>query len=238
MGKRIEVLHVERPTPERRQRLGAEQRRESILRAAVEVFGAHGYRAGKVSDVAARVGVTEPVIFQNFGSKAALYAAVIERTVEEVNAHLDATLQRRGSAAAVLLHVLAPGRPSREHPSPLHAALFADAVALAAEPLLKEPAARAAQSVAQHLADLVRRGQSDGDIDSSIAPDAAAWMLLSVLAGRPARTTLMPKRKGLEHDVSALALLALGIGSAQRTGHPRGGKHCAPAAVATAREQS
>ncbi len=35
----------------------------------------------EVSDVAARVAVTEPVIFQNSGSKAALYAAVLDRVV-------------------------------------------------------------------------------------------------------------------------------------------------------------
>ncbi|HEY2265019.1 MAG TPA: helix-turn-helix domain-containing protein, partial [Streptosporangiaceae bacterium] len=61
-------------SPPRRTRLNAAQRRESILAAAVEVFSAAGYRAGKVSDVAALVGVSEPVIFQNFGSKAALFA--------------------------------------------------------------------------------------------------------------------------------------------------------------------
>lgn len=55
----------------------AAERRETILRAAAEVFAQAGYRAGKVSDVAARVGVTEPVIFQNFGSKAALFALAL-----------------------------------------------------------------------------------------------------------------------------------------------------------------
>ena len=63
---------VDDTAPARRTRMTAEQRRTSILDAATEVFAAAGYRAGKVSDVAARVGVTEPVIFQNFGSKAAL----------------------------------------------------------------------------------------------------------------------------------------------------------------------
>jgi Bacterial regulatory proteins, tetR family len=72
-----------------RTRLPAAERRESILRAAAEAFAESGYRAGKVSDVAARVGVTEPVIFQNFGSKAALFAAVLDRAAADVRAHLD-----------------------------------------------------------------------------------------------------------------------------------------------------
>ena len=61
-----------------RTRVAAVERRETILRAAAEVFAEVGYRAGKASDIAVRVSVTEPVILQNFGSKAALFAAVIE----------------------------------------------------------------------------------------------------------------------------------------------------------------
>src|SRR3984885_6896151 len=84
--------------PSKRTRLSAAERRETILRAATEVFAEAGYRAGKVSDVAARVGVTEPVIFQNFGSKAALFAAVLERAAAQVRASLDERLAGFGSA--------------------------------------------------------------------------------------------------------------------------------------------
>ena len=76
------MRNVEEKAPARRTRLTAAKRRESILNAAVEVFSAAGYRAGKVSDVAVLVGVSEPVIFQNFGSKAALFAAVVDRVAD------------------------------------------------------------------------------------------------------------------------------------------------------------
>ena len=76
------------PRPQRT-RPPAAERRETILRAAAEVFADAGYRAAKVSDVAALVGVTEPVIFQNFGSKAAPFAAVVERAAAEVAASMD-----------------------------------------------------------------------------------------------------------------------------------------------------
>src|SRR5881394_1051905 len=96
--------------PSRRTRLSAAQRRESILAAAVEVFSAAGYRAGKVSDVAALVGVSEPVIFQNFGSKAALFAAVVDRVAGHVQAELDRLASQPGSAAGLLAHALEPGQ--------------------------------------------------------------------------------------------------------------------------------
>src|SRR5580693_6721158 len=92
--------------PSKRTRLSAAERRETILRAATEVFAEAGYRAGKVSDVAARVGVTEPVIFQNFGSKAALFAAVLDRLAGDVRASLDDLAEHHDSVAGLLTHVL------------------------------------------------------------------------------------------------------------------------------------
>lgn len=214
---------MQHATPGRRSRLSAEQRRESILEAAVEIFAAGGYRAAKVSDVAAKVGVTEPVIFQNFGSKAALYAAVLARAAQDARASLDTLAAEFGSAAELLAHVLTPGHDARAQHAPLHALLFMDAVGLAADPALKGPTNRTVRAVADHLADLVRRAQSDGDVHADVDADAAAWLLLSVLAGRPARAAAMPNRDPLEQHVSALALRALGIDLPEPT--PRAHPH-------------
>src|SRR6516164_5965291 len=194
---------VDNTAPARRTRLTAEQRRESILKAATEVFAATGYRAGKVSDVAARVGVSEPVIFQNFGSKAALYAAVLDRVAEEVRDGLQDLAGEHGSASGLLAHVLSASPDRPPHGPGSRGVLFADAATLAADPGLAEPARRAARSLADHLADLLRRGQADGDIRADADPEAAAWLLLSVLSARPWRTAAMPDPDRLEDGVTA-----------------------------------
>jgi AcrR family transcriptional regulator len=134
--------------PSKRTRLSAAERRETILRAATEVFAEAGYRAGKVSDVAARVGVTEPVIFQNFGSKAALFAAVLERAAADIRASLDAPApstpapstpaDTHASASALLAHVLT--HPDPTHPDPTHPAA-AHPTPAAAHPDPADPAA-------------------------------------------------------------------------------------------------
>jgi hypothetical protein len=87
--------------------------------------------------------------------------------------------------------------------------LFGDAATLLADPGLTEPARSAAHSLAGHLADLVRRGQADGSIRTDADPEAAAWMLLSVLSARPWRAAVMPGSGRLEGDVADLALQAL-----------------------------
>ena len=62
---------------------------------------------------------------------------------------------------------------------------------------------------AARLADLVRRGQADGEIRADADPKAAAWLLLSVLSARPWRAAVMPDPDRREGDVAALALQAL-----------------------------
>jgi len=196
----------------RRTRLTAEQRRETILAAATEVFAASGYRAGKVSDVAARIGVTEPVIFQNFGSKAALFAAVLDRVADDVRASLDAVTGHHESVASLLAHILGPGLDARDaaasHGPGAHRTLFADAASLIADPEAGEAAARVARVVAGHLADLVRRGQQDGSVRADVNPSAAAWLVLSVLSTRPLRAGAADGAS-LEPDVDGLALSAI-----------------------------
>ena len=208
---------MDRPevAPARRTRLSAAQRRESILAAAVEVFSAAGYRAGKVSDVAALVGVSEPVIFQNFGSKAALFAAVVERVADHVQAELDRLASQPGSAAGLLAHALEPGHRHGHADGPhahgfgAHGVLFSDAFALIGEPELTEAARRAARTIAGHLADLIRRGQADGDIRAGLDPEPAAWLLLSVLSTRSFRAVVTPDPDRVEDGVTALALRLL-----------------------------
>jgi AcrR family transcriptional regulator len=205
----------------RRTRLSAADRRETILDAAVGVFAEAGYRAAKVSDVAERVGVTEPVIFQNFGSKAALFAAVVQRAAAEVRAWLDEAAAASGSASALLAHVLTASAHDQAVPNAGPAAapavggraaaaygvLFADAAALTTEPALSAAARDAVRAVAGHLADLVRNAQAAGDVRPATDPEAAAWLLLSVLSARRLRAMAMPS--GLEPAVTALALGAL-----------------------------
>ncbi|MGI8448166.1 MAG: TetR/AcrR family transcriptional regulator [Streptosporangiaceae bacterium] len=200
---------ADKAVPARRTRLTADQRRESILKAATEVFAEVGYRAGKVSDVAARVGVTEPVIFQNFGSKAALFAAVLDRVASDLHAELHSRPGLDDSAASLLAHILSPSRAGKPHALGSHRMLFADTASLIADPGAGEAASRAATVIAGHLADLVRRAQAEGNIRDDADPDAAAWLLLSVLSTRSLRAASMPRPGRLEPGVAALALRAI-----------------------------
>lgn len=58
-------------------RLGADERKEQLLAAALETFGAKGFNATSMNDVAAAAGVTKPVLYQHFESKHQLYLELL-----------------------------------------------------------------------------------------------------------------------------------------------------------------
>ena len=97
--------------------------------------------------------------------------------------------------------------------------LFADAIALTAEPELTGPACTAIRAIAAHLADLIRRAQADGGIRPDADPEAAAWLVLSVLSARRLRADTMPDADRLEAGVTALTLQALAERTASTPAH-------------------
>lgn len=64
-----------------RPRAAGERTAERILDAAEALFAERGYNGTTLRDVATRVGVRPPSLYNHFASKDALYAAVLERGI-------------------------------------------------------------------------------------------------------------------------------------------------------------
>jgi AcrR family transcriptional regulator len=68
-------------------------RRERIVEAAMRHFAEHGYRGGRVEDIANDVGVAKGTVFLDFASKEGLFLAAYQRAVSSLPAWLDAPEQ-------------------------------------------------------------------------------------------------------------------------------------------------
>lgn len=66
-------------------RLSAAERRAAIIEAAIRLFAERGFRGATTRELAAAVGVSEPVLYQHFPSKADLYKAIIETMMDLAN---------------------------------------------------------------------------------------------------------------------------------------------------------
>ncbi len=105
-----------------RRRLSAEERRESILRAASEVFGKHGYEHVRIDDVAAAAGISKALIYEHFASKQELYIELMNSAALEMLGRLVAAASAPGMAGALRMENAAAAgfRYVQEHPHAFH----------------------------------------------------------------------------------------------------------------------
>jgi len=197
------------PADSRRTRLSAADRRASIIDAATAVFAESGYQRSTMAQIAARLGVTEPVLFQNFGSKTGLYAAVVAHASEHMCAMMRTFATETDSVAALLAHLLSPGHIDELHAPGSLGVIFADAMTLTAESAVEQAVRQHMSELAAALTEVVIEGQRQGELRADLDPQAAAWLVLSFLAAHRFRSTVMPDRARLEEHIAAMTLRTL-----------------------------
>ncbi|WP_405182743.1 TetR/AcrR family transcriptional regulator [Nocardia sp. NBC_01377] len=198
-----------RPADSRRTRLSAAERRASIIDAATSAFAESGFQRSTMAHIAARVGVTEPVLFQNFGSKVGLYAAVVAHASGQMCAMMRAFAAETDSIAVLLEHLLSPGHIDELHAPGSLGVIFADAMTLTAEPAVEQAVRGHMGELAEVLTEVIAQGKQAGDLRSDLEPDAAAWLLLSFMSAHRFRSAVMPDRQRLEDHLAAMTLQAL-----------------------------
>jgi AcrR family transcriptional regulator len=55
------------------------ERREQLIGVGRTIFAARGFEAATVEEIAAKAGVSKPVVYEHFGGKEGLYAVVVDR---------------------------------------------------------------------------------------------------------------------------------------------------------------
>jgi AcrR family transcriptional regulator len=194
-----------------RRRLSADARRASILEAAVPVFAASGYEHTRMSDIAARIGVTEPVIYQNFGTKADLFAAALEHVSRQAAEHLRGLHAEHNNVHEWLRHLLSTEHLDHLHTAPMFGVLFEDAHRLQFEPEVGAALQRSIERVAGGMAEIIERGQARGSIRKDVSPQTLAWLVVSLIQARQFRRRFTPEpsvqleRDLLSHVLDALA---------------------------------
>lgn len=64
-------------------RISAQERRESVIRAAIAEFAIAGYHGTTTAAIARRVGVTQPYLFRLFPDKKAIFVTALRRSMED-----------------------------------------------------------------------------------------------------------------------------------------------------------
>ncbi len=90
-------------------RLSSPERRAAIVSAAMQLFAKNGFRGTTTREIAAAVGVSEPVLYQHFAAKRDLYTAIVDQMVSDVGVEFDAIVQHVNEATNPREFLLAVG---------------------------------------------------------------------------------------------------------------------------------
>jgi AcrR family transcriptional regulator len=69
------------------------ERREQLLDISRALFAARGFDGTSVEEIAAKAGVSKPVVYEHFGGKEGLYAVVVDREMERLLAMVTRALR-------------------------------------------------------------------------------------------------------------------------------------------------
>ena len=164
-------------------RAAALQLRDRILEVATELFLTEGYGSTSIEAVAARAGISKRTFYHRFDDKAALFAAVVHRIIEQIRPPPGvpllegATLQEilRRLAGLILRAALSPQAIA------LHRLITAESVRF---PNLVRAVADegGAQEAAALIGDLLARELRDPRLTAELRSFAAAQFLHMVVA--------------------------------------------------------
>lgn len=152
------------------------EREQQIVEIAVEEFAGNGYAGASMAAIAARAGISKPLVYQYFGSKDGLYLACLHQVgtallqrLEAAERSVDDSVASRIYALAAVFEALAP--------QPLAWQLLFDSTRPATGPIAAaaEDYQRATRELAAAGSERFLRVRGDRDeLDASAL--AAVWM--------------------------------------------------------------
>ncbi|MET8654054.1 TetR/AcrR family transcriptional regulator [Nocardia aurea] len=167
----------------------AEERREAILRAAMDVIAERGYRGASLAAVAERVGLTQPGLLHYFPSKELLLVAVLEARDRWDTAAVPT--QRRGDWRLRHLEQLVDYNASRRGLVQTFTALVGESVTGADHPA--QEFFRQRYSNARAVFTEILAAEFGERLPGGLTPDQAAPLLIAVLDGLQIQWLLDPE---------------------------------------------
>ena len=160
--------------------LAPEETRQRVLDAAAKVFAERGFEGARVAHIAKASGLSVGAIYNHYGSKAELLAAVVEQHSDRELVALLAGNDTTPTGVPELIEVLGAGLIA-DRPG---ASLLAEVILAARrDPTLATGLAEQVARREGFLGDLVRFGQTSGDIVDDVDPAVVARFCLMLALG-------------------------------------------------------
>lgn len=164
-------------------RMRAAERRRQLLETAAGRFARYGYRGATTADLARAAGVTEPVLYQHFDSKLALFVTLIREIGDDVIAAWRDALQDVDGPHERLRIILAGNPAANERGQGVYRVIFQAMTESGGEPEIAKAIRRHVSTLQKFIADELAGLQKAGIVRQDESADELAWMLVDVAIG-------------------------------------------------------
>lgn len=157
-----------------RRRLGAQERRDQLVAAAVEVIAEHGYPAATADSIATRAGVSKGLLWHYFSDIDELFATAAQQTLVQLRLAVADGIDLDARAPDVIRAAIRGAADLRRTHAAQRRALAAIVLNLRRpDGALRLGVEDFEETYARQEA-IFRRGQADGDLRADLDPRAMA----------------------------------------------------------------
>ncbi|MBI6545680.1 MAG: TetR/AcrR family transcriptional regulator [Cyanobacteria bacterium NC_groundwater_1444_Ag_S-0.65um_54_12] len=205
-----------------RERLHADERRAQILRSATKVFARTNYRVAGMAEIAKEAGTSEPTVYKYFASKKQLFLDILAR-VGELTLRSWQEMAAQEPDAVSLLRRIARNQFEVVSSRPELLKVQFQALSEVDDAEIRQLLRANFSTYVAFLADIVRQGQTAGQIDLSLEVGALAWNFLAI-----GFTLNLTSLLGLSSELTLEKIEAMGdmllqaAGSSSRTAQQKG----------------
>lgn len=159
-----------------RRRMRSADRRQQIVRAALETIAEHGVQGATISRIARGAGITPAALYAHFENRKAILLAALDVVYDQV---FDSFRSSSSPDPVQRLREICEHHAEkvRNQDKTSHAHLFLEFVASAPEEGLRDALREKEQATASYLASIVEELKEQGGLPSDLEPDLVAWLI-------------------------------------------------------------
>lgn len=167
----------------RRSGVTVEETRQQLIDAAARVFARRGFEGSSVADICAEAGLSTGPLYTNFGSKEALFGAVLDHWGKQAYDRAMRAGRDPDATTNIADAVTAAGRVVGRSPHEL-GRLVVEAFAIAGRDETVAETVRAWVTLdEQQMTDEIREGQDAGVLDAAMGAESMARMNTIIALG-------------------------------------------------------
>ncbi len=162
------------------------EKRPLILRAATEVFAEQGFNSVTVAAIADRAGIGKGTVYEYFSSKDELLFAVFEWMNEGIFDRIHGLIEVGGTTLERLRSLLDLGAKITREQMEMQAVVldfWSASRGTKVEERYNQACLATFRSYRRLLADVIREGQTAGEIRPDVDPEAVAAMVVAAMDG-------------------------------------------------------